>query len=265
MIGIGLIALSLLLVACGGDANGGGDNGGDGGAPTDGGAHLGPWQLESGIVDSDPVPLVDGYRITLTVDDTTLGGTAACNGYGADYTRSGGAGIEIDGLSWTEMACMPDEVMASEQAYLGGLVRVDEMAVEDRMLVLSGPDVELRFDRLDPVQTEALIGVTWVLETVVERESATSAGGEGATLRLEEDGTLTGGTGCRSLEGTYIVTGDEVLFTGFSADGECTEDLRRQDNQVVSVLGDGFTVVIEGDTLTITSAGDEQLVYRAER
>ncbi len=86
--------------------------------------------------------------------------------------------------------------------------------------------------------------------------------GEPATLELRADGTLVGSTGCRSLSGSYTVAGDEVVFTEFSADGECPSELQSQDDQVVTVLGDGFTVEIDGDRLTLTSSGSEGLVYR---
>jgi heat shock protein HslJ len=62
-----------------------------------------------------------------------------------------------------------------------------------------------------------------------------------------------------------VVTGDVVQFTSFAAAGECHPDLAWQDGQVVTVLGDGFTVAIEGDRLTVTSTGGEGLTYRAGR
>ena len=56
----------------------------------------------------------------------------------------------------------------------------------------------------------------------------------------------------------------KVQFTEFAAQGECPQDLQFQDNLVVTVLGDGFRISIEGNTLTLTIAGDEGLIYRAD-
>jgi hypothetical protein len=58
------------------------------------------------------------------------------------------------------------------------------------------------------------------------------------------------------------VRGDEVLFTSFTADGECPEHLAAQDSHVVGVLGDGFRAAIDGERLTITNDGPLGLGYR---
>jgi heat shock protein HslJ len=57
--------------------------------------------------------------------------------------------------------------------------------------------------------------------------------------------------------------GSEVLFPNFAADGDCPNALWDQDSQVVTVLGDGFVPVVDGDSLTLNSVGGEGLVYRA--
>lgn len=84
-----------------------------------------------------------------------------------------------------------------------------------------------------------------------------------ATLEFRADGTLSGSTGCRKLTGTYVVKGDEILATELAAEGRCPKDLADQDAHVVTVLGDGFTVAIEGDQLTLMSMGNLGLVYRS--
>lgn len=76
---------------------------------------------------------------------------------------------------------------------------------------------------------------------------------------------MTGSTGCRELHGEWIEDGDEVLFATFGAEGNCPEELREQDGHVVGVLGDGFTVKIDGDQLTIFSRGGLGLAYRASK
>lgn len=208
------------------------------------------------------MPIVDGYRITLTIEGRQLGGTAACNGYGA--TLSGDTGEVLVGeIGMTAMACQPPEVMASERTYTDGLTRVSRLALSGDMLELTGSGVSLSYVRLAAVPTGELLGTVWTLETLVQGDTASSVAGAPATLQLLPDGTVAGSTGCRELTGRYVVTGDEVLFTEFSAAGECPADLQTQDNHVVSVLGDGFTVAIEGDRLTMTSSGSDGLVYHS--
>ena len=214
---------------------------------------FGAWQLASGMANGEPIPIVDTHPITLTIDEKGVGGTAACNHYGLDPSG---------GFSVTEMACFPPETMESEAAFLDALSKVDEGVAEDGLLLV-GDGVELRFIALDPVPTADLLGTVWVLESLVQQETVSSVGGERATLELFSDGSFIGSTGCRTLSGTYVVTGAEVQFTNFGAEGECPANLQSQDSLVITVLEGGFRVEIDGDQLTLWTRGDEALIFRA--
>ena len=230
------------------------------GTPLDVGA--GTWELVDGTVDGEAMVVPDGSRITLLVDGDQVGGTSACNGYGTSWQLDGSHVQVGPGMSGTEMGCEPD-VMAAESTYLGALPRVDRGTQESGELRLSGAGVQLRFVQQPPVPTTALVGATWVLETLLNGEVTSSVAGDAATLLLAGDGSLTGSTGCRSLSGQYVVVGDEVLFTSFAADGDCPDDLAAQDGQVVTVLGDGFRASVEENRLTVASDGGLGLVYRS--
>lgn len=243
--GLGLV---LTLTACGTTAIGGA-------------SIEGAWGLESATWDGQDLALVDTHPVTLTLDGETAGGTAACNSYGGEYTLTGDQ-IRFINFGWTEMACMPAEVMELEQAYLNALLNVETAQVVDGELVLTGSRSELTFIELEPVPTAELQGTVWELESVVQGESVSSVAGDPATLELLSDGSLRGSTGCRTLSGEYQIAGAEVLFTTFSAEGDCPPELEQQDNQVVTVLGDGFRPTIDGDVLTLTSMGGDGLVYR---
>lgn len=248
------LSLLVILAACGTSADGGAA------APEPVEAPEGPFMLLDGTVDGAAVPLVEGYRITLTIDGRNIGGTAACNGYGGTIAGQP-PDITIAELAQTEMGCEPP-VMASEGSFLAGLSRVTSMTEREGLLLLTGPGVELSFAPLPPVSTAELIGTVWELDTLYAGETASSVSGDPATLELRDDGTLVGSTGCRSLSGRYVITGDEVLFVELAAEGNCPAELEAQDSQVVAVLADGFTAAIDGDRLTLTSAGAEGLGYR---
>lgn len=246
---IALWVLAMLLPACGGAEVDASTN------PLDG-----AWQLESGTLDGEPIPLVEGYRITFTAVGTGFSGTAACNQY------SGRFGIEaweltFEDLTTTEMACEPD-VMASEAAYIFAVRRIDKAAHEDDRLVLTGPGTELRFVALPPPPDEALVATTWILDGLISGDSVSTVQGDPLTLVFDPDGTFVAGTGCRTLSGTYVISGDEVHTQESSAEGECAADLQAQDDQVVSVL-ERFTVAIDGSRLTVSAAGSRGLLYRA--
>jgi heat shock protein HslJ len=221
------------------------------------------WELESGKVDGVEMSVLDSHPITLAFTVDEVRGTAACNGYGAGYTISGSE-ISLTGLGATEMACIPEEVMESEARYLDALLRVSGFTSTEDTLTLTGDAVELVFAALPPVPTAELTGTVWVLESLIEGDSASSAAGERATLELFTDGSMLGSTGCRALHGRYAVFGAEVTMPEMAAEGECPADLQPQDVHVVNVLGDGFRVVVEGQQLTLTASGGLGLVYRAE-
>ena len=245
------ITTAVIIAACGTGASDG---------PPSAPGVVGQWELVDGTVDGDPFPIVDGFRITLNVEaGGTLGGTAACNGYGAAYVADG-EDLLVQEISSTAMACQP-AVMESEQAFMAFLGRpIGYERVDDR-LVLRSDGYELTFEAVAPVPTEELIGTEWLLTSLVDGDRVTSVAGAPATLLLTDGGAIVGSTGCRALQGQYVVNADQVLFTTFSAIGECPQTLADQDGFVVTVLGDGFRAAIEGSRLTVTSSGNEGLVY----
>ena len=220
------------------------------------------WELESGTIDDQPIPIVDGHPITFAFSETGAGGTAACNGYGGSLAMTG-SDLTFTDLVWTEMACFPEEIMDSERLYLDALPRVEAFARSDERLILGGDGVELVFAALPPIPTSGLTGTVWALEALVQGNSVSSVTGERATLELFSDGSMLGSTGCRTLNGTYTIVGAEVQMTELTANGECPRDLQDQDTQVVTVLG-SFRAKIEGETLTLTSSGNLGLRYRDE-
>jgi heat shock protein HslJ len=224
----------------------------------------GSWQLVSGRTRAGEVPILADRPITLSIEGSSITGTAACNSYGGRLVGAGGR-VRIDELGMTAMGCEPD-VMASESAYTAALSAISRIGRDGEDLVLVGPDVELRFIALPPPPTADLVDTTWVLETVFVGDVAASVLGERATLELRSDGTFAGSTGCRSFTGTWIEQGERIADTSMRMDGpDCPGDLLSQDSAVVSVVGDGFVPTIDGDLLTLTDPGGAGLVYRAEK
>ena len=183
-----------------------------------------------------------------------------CNHYGAPYRLDGDA-LTTHGLGGTEVGCETD-VMAAESAYLGALDAVGRARIEGEDLILTGDGATLRFHRVPPVPTSELTGTDWVLDTVVEVETASSVRG-GSTLRFDADGTVGGTTACRAFSGTWTVAETELALTDLvTEDQACPEELRRQDEHELAVLRSATTVGITGDRLTLTGPTGEGLSYR---
>lgn len=220
----------------------------------------GEWQLQAGSNGGQPIPIPAGARITLKIDGTQVGGSAACNIYGGTL-QVNGATIRISALSMTEMACR-DDVMASEAAYLAALPGIATAARTGNSLVLNGPDVELSFVLVPPVADADLQVTVWVLDSLISGDAISSTVGEEATLQLGADGTTSGSTGCRTFSGHYTIAGNQVEVTLLPYDTfGCADGLAGQDEHVLAVIGNGFAATIEGDRLTLTAAG-KGLGYR---
>jgi len=251
------LALALILAACGAGQSGPSDPGASAGAV------VGDWVLTGGSIDGEDAPVLPDHRITMTITGSQISGTAACNGYGGEIT-SGADGLHLENLAQTDMAC-EDPAMTAEAAYMAALMRVREIARDGDELVARGDGVELRFAALAPPPTAALTGTKWVLETVLVGDIAAAPMGEPATLELNEDGTFTGSTGCRSFSGEWIEQGDQIQAPSLGMDQtSCPRELSDQDSHVVTVVGDGFIPTIDGGLLTLMDPGGIGLVYRAE-
>jgi heat shock protein HslJ len=253
-----VLAAVIVLAGCG--SQGGVPSPDPSGDPFD---PQGSWQLSSSSVNGGEVPLVEGHPVTLTIEGSEIGGTAACNQYGGRLSVTGGT-LEISELAMTAMGCEVD-LMAAESAYTAALSVVESIGGDGDQLVLRGPDVELRFDRLPAPPTAELVDSVWVLDTLFVGDVASSPLGEPATLVLRSDGTFSGSTGCRTFSGNWLEQGEQIMAPSFGMDQtECPAELSQQDSHVVSVIGDGFVPSIQGDLLTLVDPGGVGLVFRAE-
>ena len=225
----------------------------------------GSWRLTAATHNGANLVLVDTHPITLDLDGDEARGISACNNYfGTVDAATETAAVTFGGLGRTEMACTPASVMDLEQAYLAALGAVESAARAGDQLTLSGADLELRFATIQPVPQAELEGTRWLLESVIEGESASSVAGEPATLLLS-GGRLTGSTGCRKLTGGYELSRDQVTVDALESDKRgCPPNLDRQDRHVLTALQDGFGIAIDGDVLTVTGPSGNGLSYRKQ-
>jgi heat shock protein HslJ len=233
-------------------------------APSAGGMvdATGDWQLASGVVDGAPFPIVADAPITFAVTGTQVGGRSACNHYGGEIVFENGQ-VKLRSTGMTQMAC-PDPIMAAEAAFHAALARITGATRDGDRLVLSGPGVELTFDRLPPVPVAEMVGTDWVLESLVLGDAVSSVAGERATLRLDAGGTFKGSTGCRTFSGKWVLANGGVTPTDLGMDQtECPAALADQDSQVVGVL-EGFRAAVDGQQLTLTGERGQGLIYRAD-
>lgn len=220
----------------------------------------GEWTLQQGTVGGDALQLAEEALVSLRIDGSEIGGTAACNQYGGEMERDDDR-ITIGALSMTEMACA-EPIMALEAAYLDGLSRVDTARRDGDRLRLTGPATELDFTLLQPTPDADPVGTQWRLESLITGDAVASVLGD-ATLLLAEDGTVSGSTGCRNFGGTYTIEGDELVIADLVVDMRpCDAQTAGQDGQVLGLFEVPLRATVSGDRLTLMG-GANGLDYRA--
>jgi heat shock protein HslJ len=249
-------------VGCGGsDGVSIGDGEGTGG-PT------GDWVLVEGEHEGAEVPIVEGHDITLSIEDERWGGTAACNIYGATVSVDGDR-VEIEDLAVTEMACMDDDVMASESAYLAAFAAVERYVAEPDELTLEdeAQDVRLRYEEVPAEPDAAFEDTEWRVESLLEGSgpdaSVSSVQGE-ATLVFWQDGLLVAEDGCRSMEADWEPTDDGVRIGDLGyADVACPPELEPQVEHIREVLDGEVETTLEGGSLRLVGPDGRGLDLRA--
>lgn len=268
-----LLALALLLAACGEATVPAGSGDDAGSSPFDG-----DWRLVSGSTAGGPIALPDDTEVTLTIDGPSWGGRSHCNSYNGTVEVDGNR-MQAQDVAVTEMACVDAALMEAEAAYLDAFLGSDAVSIDHGHLLLLGDGSELTYERLAPVEDAALEGTRWVLEALVEGtgddgsvssipEPADEEGREG---HLTFDGEQLGGFDlCNAFGGPYELEGDPAVGARLrvgelAGDGAgCPDAVGPANEHLLQVLrADEVELRIEGATLTLT-AGDRGLIYRAD-
>jgi putative lipoprotein len=121
------------------------------------------------------------------------------------------------------------------------------------LLVLSL--ISLAISACTAKQSSASLSGAWKLTSYGPASAPTPAVADTeAGLTFQEDGTLTGNSGCNGFGGSYTVAGDQVTFKDIVSTLMACDDARMaQEEAVHKVLTDTAAFKIEGDTLTLTN------------
>ncbi len=225
------------------------------GAPLDG-----DWVLKAGTLDDLILDLSAG-QVTLSIDGTNWGGRSACNSYFAEVALDGDA-VTLGPVGGTEMGC-EEPVMTLEGQYWRALERVTSAARDGDTLTLTGAGVLLEFRPVPAVEPAAVVGTTWTLTTLLERDAASSVIARPALLSLQSNGRLSGSTGCRDFRGQWEPRGKKLVIGPLATTrNACGRAAAPQDKHVLAVLAGTVTVGLDGRALTLHQ-GTLGLVYDA--
>jgi 4a-hydroxytetrahydrobiopterin dehydratase len=103
-----------------------------------------PWRLTHSTVDGEPLD-VHGAEVTLAIEDGAVAGKAPVNRFHGSMDGAGSE-ISVGPLAVTRRAG-PPPLMDAEQRFLAALERVTTKEEVGQRLALTGPGVDLQFQR----------------------------------------------------------------------------------------------------------------------
>lgn len=189
-------------------------------------------------------PIVGGTSIsakfTINPDGSTgsMNGLAGCNNYVADFGDNLGMQTFLNGR---QVCPKPSGVMEQEQSYLQVLARTYGYWLSADQLILNSGQGILTYRQTRPPesfdQTHLLVGANWYL--VSYNNTFSVPGTQEPFTRFNEDGTLTGFTGCNNFQATYQTEITQITIGNFSqTQAACTDRaLQAQESAMLEILG----------------------------
>jgi heat shock protein HslJ len=261
-----LIALVLVAGACGRERLPQA-----GAADPSGGEPWGRTFLSTSVTENGrPKPLVAGTRITLNFfsDGHRLGAQAGCNQMGGPASFEDGR-LVVKDMSTTEMGCDPPR-HAQDEWLARFLTSQPNWVRSGSTLTLDNGTVRIVLEDREVADPDrALRGTKWVVDTIVDRDAASSVpAGVEAHLTIEDGNRFSGNTGCNGMGGNSAVheakstiTFSEVITTKMA----CDDDRMRVERAVLDTLDGDVAYQIDADVLRLDGPGGHGLRLRAAK
>jgi heat shock protein HslJ len=212
-----------------------------------------------------PHALVTGTQVSLAfTGDNRLVATAGCNTMSGPVRTDHGRLDVGDGLGTTEMGCDPKR-LAQDQWLAHVLGDRPAWQLDGPNLTLRTADTELVLTDREVAEPDlSLVDTKWVVDTLVDGQSASSApAGVTATLVFREK-EVEIFDGCNSGSAGYTMTGDTIRFDDpVLTKKACVPDIMASLEAAVLAVVDGeVTFDIDADRLTLTHPSGKELQLR---
>ena len=212
-----------------------------------------PWN--EGLVE----PLVDSTLTLALLDDGQLAGETGCGRYyGGWLLAAGELSVDIAQTGYFGCADAPTEEAIGFSTAIDAVVDWRETATGIELIDQAGSPRLVLGGAVVAEPTGAWTVTRYrrpngrLTEPLPERPMS---------LELHPDGSATGSTGCRLLEGEYLLDGGTLIIGPVETVGlPCEGDDRRAERRLLRALGEVIYWQRTGDTLSLNDGFDEPLV-----
>jgi heat shock protein HslJ len=208
--------------------------------------------------------LVAGTEVSVEfTDDGRLIARAGCNMMQGPVDTTDGKLVVHGGLAMTGMGC--DQARHDQDSFVAEVLGASPswQLKGDLLTITSGATTMELAPR--EVTNRALVGTTWVLDTQIDGEVASSKPANAPEVALVfEDSRVTADT-CNKFGAEYTIEGDQIEFTpGAMTRMACAPEIMWAENVVVDVLNGKTTYEIAEDRLTITNPSGKGIQLHAK-
>lgn len=203
----------------------------------------------------------DGLRPSATFEAGMVSGSTGCNRYSGDFTLDGSS-LELGQLAMTQMAC-PPPADTIERAYVAALAKVAGWRADGEEIVLvDADDAELlRYARATPAGS-------WQVTALLSGDALSSPlAGTELTAAFEDEGRLSGSSGCNTYRGTYTVEQGAIQIEDVAGTKKaCAEPsgVMEQEAAYLALLGRAAAFTVDGRTLELVDVDRKRLVVFAK-
>lgn len=197
--------------------------------------------------------LVEDSEIRLAFADGQLRITAGCNTMSGGY-RLEGTRLTVEPLAGTEMGC--EQALMDQDAWVAGLFTDPvRLTTGNDAALISGDVVLTLADRETSSPDRRLEGTRWVLDTLIDADTASSVpSGVEAYLQID-GGRVVLKDGCNTGSGTVEVSGDVLVVDQTTRTRIACPGAETVEGAFVAVFDGAATYAIEEDRLTVTHDG----------
>jgi heat shock protein HslJ len=217
--------------------------------------------------DGKPYPLVADTEVSFEfTDDGRLIVRPGCNMLQGTVDTAGGKLVVDGGLSQTDMGC--DQARMDQDSFVGEVLAASPSweLTGDRLTIRSGSTTFDLVPREAVRPDKELVGTTWVLDTLVDGEVASSMTAGAPEVTLVFDGKrVVADTHCNGVSTEYTMVDGRIVFEpGAMTRMACEPEIMRGETAVYDVLSGEATYELTDSRLSLTSSSGKGIQLHAK-